>query len=524
MCLQFELNLKSHRLQNQFPAHENSINPGFQLKQPKPFSTPSRDIFHASESSHGAKPVHEQATNIIDDIRKTINQAKVVDNDQILSTAESRTDSKGLIEASRKPALAALPSKYYSPPFLEPIYNREYTDDPENNKVARTPADGQIPRRTFPTTTKSPHDKYDFSAFDSILKAVRKANREDYDFSKYIRNKDGTLSPRRTTQSKVVSKNSGFQVTTKKNTLFSATPAPVRPTQPKQVQNRASFNNQVPTIQSPSGFGLGQVQTTFLPTTTQRTTRTQTTPTRTTTRRPTTTRRTTTRRTTTTQRTTISTTARTPIVRPQLSAISAPALEIAPPIQEPRPFAQIIKNKVSSNNNPSDSSDVSPVIPPLALELLPPFEKEVYHDVATTLGPPIYYEWKSQVPASELLPPFENNDADPADNFGAHSQATRSVSGTNTILVESALEKLIKSNWTELRNIHSIPEFNFPLEREELRTGYDNNERVNSFQLKIPQKSALKGKEWYGENSKCPECHPSFLKPGLCSPCIKIRE
>ncbi|XP_063709408.1 uncharacterized protein LOC134837941 [Culicoides brevitarsis] len=482
---------------NPFPSPQNSIDPIPQLRQPKPFSVPNQDIFLESESSHGAKPVHVQASNIIDDIKKTIKENNV---EQTLTTAESRTDSKGLTSVtSENPKAIVPPSKYYSPPFLEPIYNREYTE--ENNKIARTPAD-QSTRRTYPTTTKSPYDKYDFSAFDSILKAVRKGNREDYDFSKYIRNKDGTLTPRRTTQSKVMSKNSGFQATTKKNNLFAVTQAPVRSTQTKQ---------RPPIIQNPSGF----VQSTVLPTTT--TQRTTTRASTTTTRKPistTTTRRSTTRR-------PVSTTIRAIVAKPQLSSISAPSLNIIPPISEPRPFAQQ-NNKVTSISKGSVSSASKPIVPPLALELLPPFEKETYHDVATTLGPPIYYEWKSQVPASELLPPFEANPEN-ADNFGAHSQATRSVSGQTTILLESALEKLIKSNWTELRNIHAIPEFNFPLEREELRTGYDNNERVNSFQLKIPDKS-LQGKEWYGENPKCPECHPSFLKPGLCSPCIKIRE
>uniref|UniRef100_A0A336MMM2 CSON003794 protein n=1 Tax=Culicoides sonorensis TaxID=179676 RepID=A0A336MMM2_CULSO len=509
---------------NPYPVPQNSINPGPQLKQPKPFSSPNRDIFLESESSHAAKPVHEQASNIIDDIKKTITGSK---NDQVLATAESRTDTTIPTE---KPALIVPPSKYYSPPFLEPVYNREYTEDVENNKVARTPADGDFTRRTFPTTTKSPYDRYDFKAFDSILKAVRKANREDYDFSKYIRNKDGTLTSRRPTQSKVVSKYSGFQqqATTKKNNLFTATQAPV-----KSVPNRNSFKNQAPSIQNPSGFGLGNAQTTFLPTTTARpqTTRTTTRPTtsRTTTPRATTT-TTTTKRPVTTRRTTVTTTRRSTTTqratarpRPPLSAIASPALSIVPPVQEPRPFAPSNSNKFSNGQTINKVPSSDSAIPPLALELLPPFEKEIFHDVATTVGPPIYYEWKSQVPASELLPPFENEQQE-LDNFAAHSQATRSVSGRDSTSFQNALEKLIKSNWTELRTIHSIPEYNFPLDREEFRTGYDNSERVNSFLLKIPDHNALNGREWYGENPKCPDCHPSFLKPGLCTPCIKIRE
>lgn len=509
--------------------------------QGKPFQSP--DIFLESETNNRAKPVHQQTNNILEEIKRNLKDVKAA-TEFTLVTSETRTNSAEKIDTSTKPNQKA-PSRYYSPPFLEPVYNREFDENVENNKVARTPgpAEGPLPRRAFVTTSsfKSTTDKYDFSAFDSILKAVRKANREDYDFSKYIRNKNGQSGvTSRPTQSKVVSKNSGFSSTTRQNHLFTATPEP--------SGNSNTFNNQRPSIQSPSGFGLGLAQTTYFPTTTttRRTTRFTTTTTTaprtfsttTTTRRTTTTRPPTTTRRTTTQRPTVTTT-RAP-ARPPLSSIRAPSLQISAPLDEPRPFAVVSGQRLPQLQpkqpfrpfNPASASQPFVAQSPRnvskpSLDLLPPFEKETFHDVATTLGPPIYYEWKQQVPSGDLLPPFENSELSPdpnVDNLGQHSQSTRSVSspGTNN-LIETPLQKLLKSNFTILKHKLLVPEFDFPLDAEEYRTGYDNTERFNSFQLKIPDKGTLAEREWYGENQKCPECHPSFLRPGTCEPCIKIR-
>lgn len=91
-------------------------------------------------------------------------------------------------------------------------------------------------------------------------------------------------------------------------------------------------------------------------------------------------------------------------------------------------------------------------------------------------------------------------------------------------------------NYLDLKKQFLIPEYTFPLENVE-RPSYTESNAVNSFQIKIPDeishsheligdgssKNEVHRKPWYGENVKCPECHPTFLKPGSCDPCIKIR-
>lgn len=80
-------------------------------------------------------------------------------------------------------------------------------------------------------------------------------------------------------------------------------------------------------------------------------------------------------------------------------------------------------------------------------------------------------------------------------------------------------------HYLELKKLLNIPDYTFPLETA-VRNNYESTNSVNSFQIRIPdgfQRDANKTKPWYGENAKCPECHPSFVKPGTCEPCIKIR-
>lgn len=73
-------------------------------------------------------------------------------------------------------------------------------------------------------------------------------------------------------------------------------------------------------------------------------------------------------------------------------------------------------------------------------------------------------------------------------------------------------------NYIELRKTLSIPTFDFPLETDG-RSDLTKPEALNSYQLKIP--SSAKDASWYGENGACPECHPAFLQPGTCEPCVK---
>ncbi|XP_037731897.1 uncharacterized protein LOC119562790 isoform X2 [Drosophila subpulchrella] len=211
-------------------------------------------------------------------------------------------------------------------------------------------------------------------------------------------------------------------------------------------------------------------------------------------------------------------------------------------------------------------------------DLLPPFVDFVPHDIATTQGPPIYYEWK--VPSNGLEPPkldppigvdgreYPETSGDYAvtskqdvfntrlNDIGSHQK--KPVQVTSPIQQSStshrlAISRSIKAKEEEklqpeqaqrrsdvvasstdishLRKQLLIPEYAFPLETIG-RTGYggggaamagagssasSSGDLYNSFQLKIPEQRA----KWFGENPKCPECHPSFVLPGTCEPCLR---
>ncbi|XP_065722017.2 uncharacterized protein js isoform X2 [Drosophila suzukii] len=211
-------------------------------------------------------------------------------------------------------------------------------------------------------------------------------------------------------------------------------------------------------------------------------------------------------------------------------------------------------------------------------DLLPPFVDFVPHDIATTQGPPIYYEWK--VPSNGLEPPkldppigvdgreYPETSGDYAvtskqdvfntrlNDIGSHQK--KPVQVTSPLQQSStshrlAISRSIKAKEEEklqpeqaqrrsdvvasstdishLRKQLLIPEYAFPLETIG-RTGYggggaaaagvgssvsSSGDLYNSFQLKIPEQRA----KWFGENPKCPECHPSFVLPGTCEPCLR---
>jgi hypothetical protein len=183
------------------------------------------------------------------------------------------------------------------------------------------------------------------------------------------------------------------------------------------------------------------------------------------------------------------------------------------------------------------------------------------HD-ASTQGPPIYYEWKWSVPAFILEPPVsavqdsENSSSqrstsvhqrhglsktladdippvsDSTQKSDNHSATTRSVSRdtANDDLDSSKIvfKKIAQYDYNDLQKQFLIPKYDFPLETVDDRAAdrYDDTSKLTSFQVKIPEhalKVAANAKPWYGENPKCPECHPSFVVPGKCEPCVKIR-
>ncbi|XP_055546774.1 mucin-2 isoform X2 [Wyeomyia smithii] len=193
-------------------------------------------------------------------------------------------------------------------------------------------------------------------------------------------------------------------------------------------------------------------------------------------------------------------------------------------------------------------------IPTPSNEVLPPKIDYVFYDDATTQGPPIYYQWKWSIPSYGLDPPLDVplseddklssqlNPASPehsSDSIREHNQTARSISSetgnfgenqstTNTVVDSPRLRAPAPThNYLELRKNFAIPDFTFPLESEASSSGaYERDGAVNSFQVRIPSYTRSDNNSsttWYGENVKCPHCHPAFLRPGTCEPCVKIR-
>ncbi|XP_058822361.1 mucin-2 [Topomyia yanbarensis] len=190
-------------------------------------------------------------------------------------------------------------------------------------------------------------------------------------------------------------------------------------------------------------------------------------------------------------------------------------------------------------------------IPTPSNEILPPRKDYVYYDDATTQGPPIYYQWKWSIPSFGLDPPLDApltdeekllsqlNPASPeysSDSNREHNQTARSISSETGNLGENQPTSIAQTNkhriqppthnYLELRKSLAIPDFTFPLESESGPRGtYEHDGAVNSFQIRIPSyaRSNDSRTAWYGENAKCPHCHPAFLRPGSCEPCVKIR-
>lgn len=224
----------------------------------------------------------------------------------------------------------------------------------------------------------------------------------------------------------------------------------------------------------------------------------------------------------------------------------------------------------SNSTNINGGQLVSGTAEPPIVILLPPFKNVVQHDVATTQGPPIYYEWK--IPSNGLEPPKFDSPigvngreypgtaegySDKTSQFNTKRTVTTSTSKepfqkpttqvklptgkdsaqTNELDAGNNYEKASASVKTptaqlpptasqaeisEIRKELSLPDFSFPLENVG-RTGYLANNIYNSFQLKIPDGHDNAQEHWYGENPKCPECHPSYVIPGTCLPCLRKR-
>lgn len=203
--------------------------------------------------------------------------------------------------------------------------------------------------------------------------------------------------------------------------------------------------------------------------------------------------------------------------------------------------------EIKSKESTAEVNQIPVLPPPVSSKPainIPILEKE--------LVPPIYDTnrltfTKIRVPSiglepPKLLPPIVSNETTQNHTFPSlaplsaafhnfssthsdKSQTPRSVSTTETVSNDvSSKDSPTTSkdnNYLDLQKMFLIPAYTFPLETDQ-RPGYEQDNAVNSFQNKYPD-AANSGSHWYGENADCPECHPSFLKPGTCEPCIKLR-
>lgn len=230
------------------------------------------------------------------------------------------------------------------------------------------------------------------------------------------------------------------------------------------------------------------------------------------------------------------------------------AIDLEPPLFT---YSTVRPTTVQSNQQ-------IPVLPPVQNTNANPNSLDDVPELEKDLLPPIY-DWNSltftriRIPYHDILPPTVgppttnvNNNAQSGGNHTFPSltplhghvnstdkaQTQRSVptasqsSTTNSIqsTTSSSRATTKEINYLDLQKEFLIPTFEFPLETVDERPSYESNNVFNSFQVKLPDGSSGElnhkqntGNQWYGENAQCPECHPSFLKPGTCEPCIKFR-
>ncbi|XP_023935669.2 uncharacterized protein LOC112044157 [Bicyclus anynana] len=159
----------------------------------------------------------------------------------------------------------------------------------------------------------------------------------------------------------------------------------------------------------------------------------------------------------------------------------------------------------------TESNDNSVIVP--SKELQPP-KNDITPIVSTTMGPPIYYEWKWAVPAFDLEPPKLSNET--KVNTTKPVKPVKRPFSDNVRTTPKSVD--VKTSNTEY-NISSyfVPDFVFPLDRP--HPGYDDESAQTSFQVEVSRP----GRASYGENPDCPQCHPAYVNPGTCEPCIVKR-
>lgn len=171
-------------------------------------------------------------------------------------------------------------------------------------------------------------------------------------------------------------------------------------------------------------------------------------------------------------------------------------------------------NSVNEKPNPDSNIESSNAqIPQPSKELLPP-KFNITPIASTTMGPPIYYEWKWAVPAFDLEPPKFRNETNTTT-----PKPVKPGKRPFSVITRST-PKIIEPTPTNTEyniSTYFVPDYVFPLDGA--HPGYNDEDAETSFQVKVNRP----GRANYGENPACPHCHPAYLKPGTCEPCIVKR-
>ncbi|XP_046977771.1 uncharacterized protein LOC124543576 [Vanessa cardui] len=169
-----------------------------------------------------------------------------------------------------------------------------------------------------------------------------------------------------------------------------------------------------------------------------------------------------------------------------------------------------INVKSSSEANIEPSNDQ---VPKPSRELLPP-KTDITELASTTMGPPIYYEWKWAVPAFDLEPPKLSNETNTTT-----PKPVKPGKRPFSVITRSTPKVVDPTPSNTEYNISSyfVPDYVFPLDGP--HPGYDDEDAHTSFQVQVSRP----GRASYGENPACPHCHPAYLNPGTCEPCIVKR-
>jgi hypothetical protein len=367
------------------------------------------------------------------------------------------------------------PPNKFEPPRVLPSHNQQFRrTEEERLKNLGLPLNSPTQATRVTQTTRKSVRTFDpdknFKAFNHFFPS-KKATHKDYDFSQYF---------------------------TRKNQVAPTAPSAAR----RQDFNTRFGNNQLPVgppaTQRPSAFSKFTQQST----------------------------------TTTTRRTTAST-VRAPVTQKPFTTTTTATTRKAPTVtRSPAYFSS--QTTPSPKNRPQSAFNQiqrSSIIAP-STDLQPPINVLKVYDDATTKGPPIYYEWK--VPDGELLPPRYDNETDTLlnslkrsiteeGNFGAAKNDFQSSESRRTV-GHGNKGSSSKIQYKDLQRHYAIPQVEFPLESSG-REGYEKDDAVNSFQVKIPYRSDRRDRYYYLEHGHCnPECHPYFFKPGRCEPCIKLKK